>query len=177
VFNSTISGNNGDAIAIVDGTVQVENSTLADNDERGIAFQKADGEILFVRNTILADNAVGGCAAFGAGNATVSTDGYNLSQGYGCAIESGTSNRVGEPALVGPLLIDPTRYSAFHRPQAGSAAIDNGHPLIGGLGCLESDQLDTARALDGDGNGQARCDIGAIEVPTFSDTLFADDFE
>jgi hypothetical protein len=40
--------------------------------------------------------------------------------------------------LVGPLLIDPTRYSAFHRPQAGSAAIDNGHPLVGGLGCLEA---------------------------------------
>jgi hypothetical protein len=88
VFNSTLSGNNGDAVAVDDGTLQVENTTLVDNDQRGIAFQKADDQILFVRNTILADNADGGCAASGAGNATISTDGYNLSQGYGCAIES-----------------------------------------------------------------------------------------
>lgn len=177
VFNSTLSGNNGDAVAVDDGTLQVENSTLVDNDQRGIVFQKVDDQILFVRNTILADNAVGACTAVGAGNATISTDGYNLSQGYGCALESGASNRIGEPALLGPLMLDATKFSAYHGLQFGSAAIDNGHPLIGGLGCLANDQLDTARALDGDGNGQARCDIGAIEAPVYSDTLFADDFE
>ena len=177
VFNSTFSGNNGDALDVTDGTLQVENATLADNDARGIAFQKVAGRTLFVRNTILSGNGDGGCSAAGAGNATISTDGYNLSQSYGCAIESGASNQIDASAPLSALIVDPTRWSAFHQPLVGSAAIDSGHPLVGGLGCLESDQLDIARALDGDGNGQARCDIGAIEVPQYSDTLFADDFE
>lgn len=176
VFNSTLSGNNGDAVDVSDGTLQVENSTLVDNDGRAIAFTKVDTQILFLRNSILDENAGGGCATNGGGNATISTDGYNLSQGAGCGLESGTSNRIGEPALVGALLVDAAKFSAYHRPQPGSAAIDNGHPLVGGIGCLASDQLDTARALDGDGDGNARCDIGAIET-AFVDSLFADGFE
>jgi len=177
VFNSTLSGNNGNALDIVDGTLQVENSTIVDNDRRAIAFTKVTDRILFLRNSILSLNGDGGCATSGAGNATISTDGYNLDQDYGCEIESGTSNQVTAAAMLAPLQADPARFSAFHMPQAGSPAIDNGHPLVGGLGCLAFDQFDVARALDGDGNGNARCDIGAIEVPTLVDHLFSDGFE
>jgi predicted outer membrane repeat protein len=177
VFNSTISGNNGDAIAISDGTLDVENSTLADNGERGIGFVKVTGRTLFLRNAILDGNESGGCTLSGAGAATISTDGYNLSQGYGCVLESGGSNRIAEPALLGALVVDPAKWSAYFLPQYGSAAIDHGHPLVGGLGCLAADQLDSARATDGDGDGNARCDIGAVETAVYSDVLFADGFE
>jgi hypothetical protein len=179
VFNSTLSGNAGNAIEVVDGTLQVENSTIVGNDSRAIRFQRVTDRILFIRNSILSENLVGGCILQGGGNATVSSDGYNLSQDSGCELGAGASNLIGAAAGLAPLNVDPARFSAFHLPQPGSAVIDAGHPLIGGLGCLEFDQLNVARAIDGDGNGSARCDIGSIEAPdgTILDRIFSDDFE
>lgn len=177
LFNSTLTGNAGDAVAVSDGTLQVENSTLYDNDARAISFQRINGEILFVRNSILAGNGTAGCVATGVGNATVSTDGYNLTQANGCDIESGTSNQVAQDVGLGPLVVTGASFSAYYVPQIGSPAIDSGHPLIGGLGCLASDQVGTARATDGNADGISRCDIGAIEAPTLSDVLFADGFD
>ena len=46
-------------------------------------------------------------------------------------------------------------------------------------GLTRYDQLGTTRAIDGDGNGSVRCDVGAIEAPTLvlGDGLFSDSYE
>lgn len=45
--------------------------------------------------------------------------------------------------------------------QAGSPAIDSGFSVS----CLPEDERGVARPLDGDGDGEAACDLGAFEVP------------
>jgi hypothetical protein len=179
VLNSTLAGNNGNGVDVDDGTLDVENSTIFGNAQRGIEFQRIAGRTLFLRNTILSGNTDGGCTLAGAGAPTISTDGYNFTQSYGCAIESGGTNAVTADAQLGPLVVDPARYTAYYLPQAGSPVRDTGHPIVGGVGCLANDQFGTARAIDGDGNGSVRCDIGAIEAATaiLGDELFQDSFE
>jgi hypothetical protein len=70
-----------------------------------------------------------------------------------------------------------TEFTAYHVPLAGSVLRDSGHPDISALGCLATDQRGTPRPVDGDGNGIARCDIGAIEAATATNELFRDGFE
>lgn len=177
VFNTTVSGNAGDGIRVLDGTLQVENSTVLGHDLNGIRFQRVDGRTLFLRNTILHGNGLQGCTLVGIANPTISTDGYNLSQGLGCEIQNGASNLTGVNPMLAALVAPTNEYSAYHLPMAGSPVIDAGHPLVGGLGCLERDQRFTLRPIDGDGNGSSRCDIGAIESPTLSNVVFANGFE
>ncbi|MEZ5469236.1 MAG: right-handed parallel beta-helix repeat-containing protein [Lysobacterales bacterium] len=179
ILNSTLSGNNGHGVDVDDGTLQIENSSLIANDRRGIEFQSLTGRTLFLRNTVISGNADGACIAPGLGAPTISTDGYNLAQDNGCQIHLGGSNFINADAGIGALVVDPARFSAYYLPQPGSPLIDAGHPLVGGLGCIETDQIGSARPIDGDGNGQARCDIGAIEAPfvALPDLMFSDGFE
>jgi tRNA A-37 threonylcarbamoyl transferase component Bud32 len=131
VLNSTLAGNNGNGVDVDDGTLDVENSTIFGNAQRGIEFQRIAGRTLFLRNTILSGNTDGGCTLAGAGAPTISTDGYNFTQAYGCAIESGGTNAVTADAQLGALVVDPARYTAYYLPQAGSPVRDTGHPIVG----------------------------------------------
>ena len=180
IANSTISGNSGnsgDGIDVADGTLQIENSTIADHPGVGIAFARVDGHTLFVRNSLLATNGNGGCTLAGGGNAVISTNGFNLSQSFGCDLQNGASNVITGSAVLGALVLDASRFSAFHPLLHGSAAIDAGHTVVGPLGCHASDQIDRARPVDGNADGSARCDIGAIESLPPVDALFSDGFD
>jgi YD repeat-containing protein len=58
----------------------------------------------------------------------------------------------------------------------GSPAIDAGNPATpgsGGNACDASDQRNFARPADGNGDGSARCDIGAYEVGAAPITVIA----
>ena len=47
--------------------------------------------------------------------------------------------------------------------------------MIGAIGCEEEDQEFNERPVDFDGNGNARCDVGAIELD--DDVIFHDPWE
>jgi predicted outer membrane repeat protein len=176
--NSTVSGNQGDGVGVdPGGSLVTRTTTIAANAGLGVRFQPGGGvEYLVLHTTILTGNAGGGCVIPSGTPDTLTTNRYNLSQDSGCDIGAGDSNLVLADAGLTPLQVDPTLWSAFHIPLPGSAAVDNGHPVIGGVGCPAEDQHGLERPVDGDGNGIARCDIGSLEAP-LPVLLFSDGFE
>jgi len=186
-INSTISGNSsgvdGGGVASRSGS-QFRNVTITDNtagDDGGGLFLIEDAGSIDVRNTIIAGNndTAGGnspdCGArFGGGSIT--SQGFNLiGNDNDCAnYVPGTGDQIG--TVAGPInpqlgpLADNGGPTQTHLPLAGSRAIDLANPA----GCfsndanngapLASDQRSLARPLDGDVDGDVRCDVGAVEV-------------
>jgi Ca2+-binding RTX toxin-like protein len=61
------------------------------------------------------------------------------------------------------MLINAISTDGVYKLLAGSPAIDTGT----NTGCPPTDQLGTARPIDGDATPGAVCDIGSIEAPAF----------
>jgi CSLREA domain-containing protein len=184
LINSTISGNDGGAsgggLKVV-GTADLYNATVTENE----ASQGGGVQIfgtLNTKNSIIAGNLdrFPGTPDPDCSGALVS-QGYNLiGDTAGCTIIGTTGNITGVSANLGPLQNNggPT---LTHALQASSPAIDAGHPT----GCtdqngvtLVTDQRGFARPIDGDGDGNLRCDLGALErlspgAPTPTNTATA----
>lgn len=171
VANSTISGNraatDGGGIAqrVID--FRLRNVTITGNVSEtgnggGLANRVPLGS---VSNTIIAGNIdLGGEAPDCSG--TLTSQGHNLiGDPTGCSLVGETTgNLIGVDAQLGPLA-DNGGPTFTHLPQPGSPAIDAGAPpeFLAGP-CTRTDQRGVERPQDGDGDGQAICDIGAVEV-------------
>jgi CSLREA domain-containing protein len=172
IANSTVSGNNaatsGGGI-LNEGSMQLENVTITGNRATGNAYYGDGGGIhadtpVIARNTLIADNyAPGGWDCAGE----LQSAGYNFIQyTSGCTITGDTTgNQSGMFAKLDTLRDNggPTWTQALQR---GSPAIDAGDPagcrdMTGSI--LPYDQRGGSRAVDGNGDGNARCDIGAFE--------------
>ena len=175
--DTTISGNRGNpGAALVDGgaNFRLRNCTVTGN--RAAQSSTSIGGILdvhggfgrtFLTNTILAGNGPGtqsdDCRILrseGGGNIIGSTAGCNASLQ--------PTDIVNVSAALGALADNggPTRT---HLP--GAIAID---AAVEGA-CTATDQRGNPRPQDGNGDGTARCDIGAVE--TGEGVLFANGFE
>lgn len=127
---------------------------------------------LFAGGTLwIMGSALSGCT-FPAGLAR-STNHYNLAP-LGSTCVFGETNRVGSVEAAFAPLADNEGRVPTHAPLPGSLALDLGPPSAM-AGCLEHDARGFPRPHDGDGDGLARCDIGAVELG--AGQVFAHGFE
>ena len=169
LLNSTISDNGADigggGLFNDGGQATLRNVTLANNTadpeaEGGGALRNtAAGGTVTVGHTLIARSAsVANCAG------PITSAGHNLDDGASCVL-AGAGDRSEVDARIAPLA-DYGGRTPTHDLYTGSPAIDGGDPA----GCrdlddaaLTTDQRGAPRPSDGDEDGTAHCDIGAVE--------------
>lgn len=183
-FSTNEADNQGGAIFAADGDLTIYNNTFAENvanvggglamlgpvvaDVYSCTFVANESRLgsggsisgsLDLTNTIITGSIGGDCAG-----ASVVTGDNNLLDDLTCA-PLGAIN-LGPVTNLGSNLRDNGGPTATYRLLAGSNAIDAGfggcpNPITGGA--LLGDQRNAPRPQDGDGDGVAVCDIGAVE--------------
>lgn len=171
VINSTIATNLGIGIESEDNsTLVVRNSTIADN-STGIYIKGTAGTFQ-MRDSVVARNSSKDCTVSVV--AALNLDRYNMDSDDTCELSGGSSNYPG----VDPQLTPLARHGGFTHvawPLTDSPMIDTAHPVIGSIGCESDDEHFQDRPVDFDGDGNARCDVGAIELS--DDVIFHDPFD
>ncbi len=161
IENSTISGNTAAGKGgglyysfLYSPSFSIRNTTLVANSGTGGANVHSDWhEPLTVVNTILA-NPAGGSNCSGA----ITSLGHNIATDTSCSL--GASGDQSNVALVLEPLAQNGGLGPTHALPAGSPAIDAGD----NANCPPLDQRGMQRPLDGDGDSNAVCDVGAYEL-------------
>ncbi len=176
MFNVTLAGNDassGSGGAIWNGstqnnnivsTVLLRNVTLSDNHAStagAIYNQPTDGHTVMLGNTIVNQ----GSSFTSNCNTALTSEGHNLDSGSSCDLAAAGDQSATDPQLDslgfngGPIF---SLLSMKLKP--GSPALDGGDGLLcQAAGVDNKDQRDEKRPQDGDGDGSAACDIGAVE--------------
>jgi CSLREA domain-containing protein len=189
INNSTVSGNRAPAGAgggIFTSAYGVDfivsNSTVTQNSAQygGGITNDLSGEFpsgfptlppgIGLRNSLIAGNTAAGSGPDCAGSFV--SDGYNLiGDGTDCELRDvKTGNLIGTHAQpIDPRLAPLGFYGGptpTHALLPGSPALDTGSPkpfAVGTAYCQAIDQRGQHRSVDGNGDGTALCDIGAVE--------------
>jgi CSLREA domain-containing protein len=177
INNSTISTNTGGSGGAIHlgSTANIASTTIFNNTATGgggggILFNDTN-PTLTIKNSILAGNTDADgisvdCAP--TGNETITSGGHNIFGDLSaCNVTTSTGDQSGinDPQLG--LLQNNGGLADTHLPKSGGPVIDNGDPA----GCtdtsggtLTTDERGSPRAVDGDKNGSAICDVGAVEL-------------
>lgn len=157
VVNSTFSANwaqtTGAGVLTSGNPVVIASSTFFGNvgGAAGAAIATTGPGTLTLRATVLGAGPFPSCAG------AVLSDGHNLDQDGTCLL-AGDGDRGGLEPELGPLQ-DNGGPTFTHEPFASSPLVD----AFTGAACPASDQRGVARPTDGNGDGAAGCDVGAVE--------------
>lgn len=203
-IGNTASSSGGALYVALDAQAWVYNSVMAHNvADRGGALSSSGGNgqnaWLYIYHSTLAHNTAslgGNIYAYGgtlgsigasilaypqggsncSGSTSILNTARTIIDDTSCPF-SPTTDRREDPLLSG-ISFDDAGFPAL-TPTTDSSAID-GVPLSAclfyGGGDLEKDQQNNPRPMDGDGDNNSMCDIGAIEVPEDHDLLWSDGF-
>jgi hypothetical protein len=152
LVNSTVAGNYDGGVS--GGAASILSSTIAGNHGRH-ELDASSGPTLVENSIIGGAGTTRACVRQWPANGVLSSGDFNLVSDASCPFAKGT-DVVAKPKL-GPLG-DHGGQTDTLVPQAGSPAIDTGRPK-----CPAFDQRGVARPQDGNHDGTARCDRGAVE--------------
>ncbi len=174
LVNSTISGNSAaQGGGLVNGSsVNLNNASIVSNTASSSGGGLSGFGTINLKNSLIAGNT----APSGPDcSATLTSQDYNLiGNPANCVINGTTTNNKSGNPKIGPLR-NNGGATLTHTPLTGSPALDAGNPA----GCVDVnnslltfDQRGFPRSVDGDGNGSAFCDIGALEKAVGISQLF-----
>ncbi|HEX5036568.1 MAG TPA: choice-of-anchor Q domain-containing protein [bacterium] len=150
VENSTFSGNDASAIANT-GNATITNATFFGNTSLLPGAAIVGTGAVTIANSALISDAGDNCQH------PILSGGHNLDADGSCGLAASGDQNV-DPQL-GPLA-DNGGPTLTHAPLEGSPAIDGGDNSQ----CPATDQRGVARPLDGNADGSADCDVGAVEL-------------
>jgi hypothetical protein len=161
--NVTVSGNRGavGGLSGNSGNATLENATVTRNHATGSGGGLWGGPAAFtLRNSIIASNTAAGDGPDCDGGFT--SMGHNLlGDATGCTTSGGAGGDiVGQQPRLAPLTMGAGN-TLSHPLSGGSPAIDGGTCHLG------TDQHGKARPVDGNLDGSAACDIGAVEFEPY----------
>jgi hypothetical protein len=168
ISNNLSMGNRSGGIEVYsNATLVIVNSTIFNNQGVGI-FPNSNNTFL-ISNSIIAANSEGDCDFTEITDQSANQN--NLDSDGSCNVFSINHLTVDNPMLE-PLAFygGPTKT---HRPKLNSPVVDVGDDSL----CELFDQRGEIRPQDGDANGSAICDIGAVELTVFEDIIFVNGFD
>ncbi len=202
INNSTISGNSiggrGAGIFLNDGG-EINNATITANTSRdgrsagihlesqkeltavnstlfnnaGVGLIAENGSKLFISNSVIAGHVDGDCAL-----TSIDPESMNLNN---LDSDGSCNSHASDHITVADVRLEPLTHfggpTATLRPLADSPVIDRGD----NASCLNQDQRGETRPQDGDGDQDAVCDIGAVELSLNEqvpkEVIFTDSFD
>ncbi|MEN1728229.1 MAG: choice-of-anchor Q domain-containing protein, partial [Pseudomonadota bacterium] len=169
IENVTVSGGTGGGLTFTgSGNVTLNHVTLVGTGGGsgwsvpfGAALHVYDDMQISVGNSVIADNYSTGPAsdcAVGGNGVLISLGGNALGQGNSCTGLRGAGTLLIDDAMLAPLAAGadglPVRLPAIDSPLVDA---------LPASGCLATDARGLSRPRDGDEDGLALCDIGAVE--------------
>jgi CSLREA domain-containing protein len=162
IINSTISGNSakhGGGISVGSPTTII-NSTISGNSAEILGGGAIDGASYMLTNSIIANNLSGGdCGS----NLWFYDLGHNLDSDGTCGLDPAMGSLSNTDPMLGPLR-DNGGPTWTHALLPGSPATDAGDDAQ----CPPTDQRGVIRPIDGNGDGEAVCDMGSYEFVPIS---------